>query len=134
MPHFKWESGGIQAPDWAKKVLETLNLPTSLPKLNVSWYANGGLPDVGELFVAREAGPELVGTMNGHSAVANNDQIIEGIKQGVYEAVMSAMSQQKGGTSRVEIVADKQGIFKVVQSGAEEYAMQTGESPFPIPI
>lgn len=132
MPHFKWESGGIQAPNWAKGILEALNLPTTLPKLNVEWYANGGLPTKGELFVAREAGPELVGRMGSHNAVANNGQIIDGIKQGVYEAVISAMSQQKTGTSRVEIIADKDGIFKVVQTGAEEYAMQTGESPFPV--
>ena len=33
------------------------------------------------------------------TAVANNDQIVEGIKRGVYESVMAAMSQQgnKGG-------------------------------------
>lgn len=128
MPHLTWGSEPVGG--WIADVLSALNLPTSLPKLNVSWYANGGLPTKGELFMAREAGPELVGKMGNHNAVANNDQIIEGIKQGVYEAVMNAMSQQSGGTSRVEIVADEKGIFKVVQQGAKEYTMQTGESAF----
>ena len=54
-------------------------------------FASGGFPS-GDLFVANENGPELVGTMGGRTAVANNDQIVEGIKIGVYEAVSSAMS------------------------------------------
>lgn len=50
-------------------------------------FANGGFPEDGQLFIANEAGPELVGTMNGHAAVANNMQIVDGIKQGVIEAL-----------------------------------------------
>lgn len=53
-------------------------------------FATGGFPSEGELFVAREAGPEMVGTIGGRTAVANNDQIVEGIRQGVYEAVTAA--------------------------------------------
>lgn len=55
-------------------------------------WASGGFPDTGELFIAREAGPELVGTINGHTAVANNNQIVEGIasaNEGVISAVYS---------------------------------------------
>ena len=46
---------------------------------NMLGYASGGFPDTGELFVAREAGPELVGTIGGKTAVANNDDIVAGI-------------------------------------------------------
>lgn len=53
--------------------------------------AGGGFVDSGQLFVAREAGPEMVGTIGGRTAVANNDQIVEGIRQGVFEAVSAAM-------------------------------------------
>ena len=59
---------------------------------NALGYASGGFPDTGELFIAREAGPELVGTINGHTAVANNNQIVEGIasaNEGVVNAVYS---------------------------------------------
>ena len=38
------------------------------------------------MFIAREAGPELVGTIGGQAAVANNDQIVEGIAAGVASA------------------------------------------------
>lgn len=53
-------------------------------------YATGGLPDVGEFFMARESGPELVGRIGNKNAVANNDQIVEGISAGVYNAMVSA--------------------------------------------
>jgi hypothetical protein len=55
-------------------------------------FAKGGFPPEGQLFVSREAGPEMVGTIGGHTAVANNDQIVEGIRQGVYDAVTAANS------------------------------------------
>lgn len=55
-------------------------------------YASGGFPPTGQMFIAREAGPELVGTIGGKTAVANNDQIIQGIAQGVYDAMVRANS------------------------------------------
>ena len=56
-------------------------------------YANGGFVDNATLFYANENGiPEMVGQIGNHAAVANNDQIIEGIKRGVMEA-MNASNQ-----------------------------------------
>lgn len=45
--------------------------------------ANGGFVNEGQLFIAREAGAEMVGAMGRRTAVANNDQIVEGISAGV---------------------------------------------------
>ena len=50
-------------------------------------YASGGAPGSGQLFVAREAGPELVGTLGGHTAVMNNDQIVASVSAGVARAI-----------------------------------------------
>ena len=55
---------------------------------NILGFASGGFPDRGQLFLAREAGAELVGSIGGHTAVANNDQIVEGITEGVRDANM----------------------------------------------
>ena len=55
-------------------------------------FASGGFPDAGQLFIAREAGAEMVGSLSGHTAVANNDQIVEGIREGV-EAAMERQNQ-----------------------------------------
>ena len=40
-------------------------------------YANGGLPPVGQLFIANEKGPELVGQIGGQSFVANQNQMMD---------------------------------------------------------
>ena len=60
-------------------------------------YANGGFPDVGEMFLARENGPEMIGRIGGRSAVANNQQITEGIKQAVIDGMMQ-VSMMSGGS------------------------------------
>lgn len=79
---------GIFGGDFQIKKIEYLDMNFNVPK-----FANGGFPEEGQLFVAREAGAEMVGSMGGRTTVANNDQIVEGISQGVYEAVISANSQ-----------------------------------------
>lgn len=67
-------------------------------------FASGGFPDKGSLFIANEAGPEMVGTMGGRTAVANNEQIVAGIARGVYDAVTAAMSNgNRGGTTVLNI-------------------------------
>ena len=50
-------------------------------------YAEGGLPNGSQLFWAREKGPELVGTLGGHTAVMNNDQIVASVSSGVAKAI-----------------------------------------------
>lgn len=49
-------------------------------------FAGGGFVGSGEMFIAREAGPKMVGTIGSHTAVANNDQIVSGIAGGVAAA------------------------------------------------
>ena len=54
-----------------------VNLP------NIPYFKDGGFVDEGQLFIAREAGAEMVGAIGRKTAVANNDQIVEGISTGV---------------------------------------------------
>lgn len=102
----------------------------SVPSFSVNWYASGGFPENGEMFVAREAGPEMVGRMGKKNAVANNNQIIEGIKAGVFEAVMDAFnasgafnqkSQEKNVTLELLIKADSETLYRVVRKGKQKY-------------
>ncbi len=58
-------------------------------RFDVEMFAAGGFPRAGELFIAREAGAEMVGNIGGKTAVANNDQI----ERAIYNAVLTAMSQ-----------------------------------------
>lgn len=94
-------------------------------------FADGGFPDTGELFVAREAGPELVGRINGKTAVANNDQIVSGISSGVYNAMIGAMS--KGNRNNTTVTAifqvDGKQVAKQVINAHNKEVIQTGRSP-----
>lgn len=94
-------------------------------------YASGGFPTVGQLFVAREAGPEMVGTIGNKPAVANNDQITSAISSAVYNAVVSAMSGFGGNTQvNVSLEGDANEMFRVVRREALTYQDRTGNPAF----
>jgi hypothetical protein len=95
----------------------------------IQQYAGGGLPNQGQMFVAREAGPELVGTIGGNTAVMNNDQIVASVSAGVYQAVVAAMSQGAMNVS-FDVQGDPYGIFKVTQKQASDYKRRTGRPAF----
>lgn len=58
----------------------------SLPGMNIPAYANGGFVPKGDLFLANENAPEFVGSIGNRTAVANNNQIVQGIASGVQHA------------------------------------------------
>lgn len=73
---------------------------TLLGARTIPRFAEGGYPVTGQLFLAREAGPEMVGSIGSRTAVANNGQIVEGISygveaanEGVINAILSATQQ-----------------------------------------
>lgn len=88
----------------------------SLPHFSVDWYANGGFPQTGQLFAARESGPELVGQIGNRTAVANNDQIVDAVSEGVFKAVVSAMDgkQQQGNGGDVVLMIDGEKIGRII--------------------
>lgn len=63
---------------------------------NIQQFASGGLARGSQLFWAREAGPELVGTLGGHTAVMNNDQIVASVSDGVARAIASIKFHMTG--------------------------------------
>lgn len=67
----------------------------------VGRFASGGFVTSGDLFMAREAGPEFVGSIGGRTAVANNDQIVEAVSDGVYRAMAPLVSGVGKGDTRV---------------------------------
>lgn len=122
MPHIGW--------DWSGGSINIGNFSFSLPRFNLQWYAKGGFPEAGQLFVANEAGPEMVGKMGSRNAVANNNQIVEGIKNGVFEAVLDAFNasgilerddSEKEVTLEFTLKADSETLYKVVRKGKKKY-------------
>lgn len=111
------------------------NLNKLISQLSINGYENGGFPVSGEMFLARENGlPEMIGKIGNKTSVANNGQIIEGIKAGVYEAVMTANAQNGGARVSLEVRADEGIIVKKATQGIREFIEQTGELPFPVPV
>lgn len=74
---------------------------------------------------------QISGAISTQSKINVDNSMIERMGQACYNAFVNAMKTE-GIKTNVKIEPDKDGIFKVVQTGAEEYAMQTGENPFPV--
>ena len=91
-------------------------------------FASGGFPAEGQMFIAREAGPEMVGSIGNRTAVANNDQIVSAVSQGVYNAVVQAMGQS-GGNQTVEAKVNDKVLFEVVLNRNRQETMRKGFNP-----
>ena len=116
-----------------KKIIRPLNkkLPKIFPK--IPEFAQGGFPNMGQMFIARERGPEMVGKIGSRNAVVNNNQIVEGVANGVYNAVVSAMAtvgNNQGSNVNINLVGDTKKIFKVVQQEGRNYQLATGNAVF----
>lgn len=87
-------------------------------------FASGGFPNEGQMFIARERGPEMVGSIGGRTAVANNDQIVQAVSDGVYNAVTAAMGNSNN-TDRpinVRVFLDS----REIKTGQQRLARATG--------
>lgn len=98
---------------------------------DIDFRAGGGFPDTGQMFIAREAGPELVGRIGRRTAVANNDQIVQGIASAVRSAMVGANSPNGGGTTRITVqnVLNGRAIGESVIEYHNGKVKQTGHSP-----
>ena len=104
------------------------SIDTKLINLSkIPLMAEGGLVNDGQMFIAREAGPELVGSIGNKTAVANNDQIVSAVSKGVYQAVVQAMGQS--GNQTVEAKVNDRVLFEVVVNRARQETMRTGYNP-----
>ncbi len=99
----------------------------SIPRL-----ANGGFVDEGQLFIAREAGAEMVGNIGRKTAVVNNDQIVESVSQGVYEAVQRANGENYASGNRpITVIVQMNGkeMYRQIVDENNAAIRATGFSP-----
>lgn len=90
--------------------------------------ATGGFPSMGQMFIAREAGPELVGTIGGRNAVVNNNQIVESVSAGVYKAVREAMGSGNR-SDKIVMTLDKKVLGEATIGYINGKTRQTGVTP-----
>lgn len=70
-------------------------------------FASGGLPDIGDIFIANEFGPELIGTINGRPAVVGYNEI-SGIRDAVYDSGETNAQLLNTVIELLQIVASKE--------------------------
>ena len=124
-------SSGIRSSSFPT-ISGTLLLGGSTVSAKLKAYAGGGFVDAGQLFVAREAGAEMVGSIGRRTAVANNDQIVEAVSNGVYKAVVAAMSNrtpERGKGQTVTAKVNDKTLFEVIVDYARNETVRTGSNP-----
>lgn len=95
-------------------------------------YATGGFPTTGEMFVAREAGPELVGNIGRKTAVVNNEQIVSSVSRGVAEANSEQNSLLREQNSLLRSLLEKEsGVYldgKKITENVEKHQRERGRT------
>ena len=121
---------------WAADVLGkdwggiSLLQKVSFSRITVPTYAEGGFPEQGQMFIAREAGAEMVGNIGRRTAVANNEQIVAGIAGGVAEAneEQNALLREQNSLLRALLEKDS-GVYldgKNLTNSVEKYQRERG--------
>lgn len=116
-------------PDWAPfntqsdhKVNYTMG---AIPQL-----ASGGIVDAGQMFVANEAGPEMVGKYGSKTGVVNNEQIVSAISEGVYKAVTSAsMGSSDSGGGEAIMNIDGRELARIILPHMNREGKRQGYKP-----
>lgn len=118
-----------KASRWSSDVLGVSykELPT-INEVSIRKMASGGFVPSGQMFIAREAGAEMVGNIGGRTAVANNDQIVEAVASGVAQAVRGSM----GDGGDINIYVD--GVLTKSVSAIERKNTRAGRTVIPVGV
>lgn len=108
-------SGKFSATGSSFEIINPYQSIIDLAKKQINNYASGGFPDYGSLFIANEAGPELVGTLGGRTAVVNNSQIENALYNAMRSAISEGQMSQQGGDIRVTLEVDGEVLAEVVE-------------------
>ena len=119
----------IKIPEWLGGGTLGFNLGMT-GKITLPRFAEGGFPEQGQMFIAREAGAEMVGNIGRRTAVANNDQIVAGIAGGVAEAneEQNVLLREQNSLLRAILEKDS-GVYldgKNLTNSVEKYQRERG--------
>ena len=148
-----WNSAIDTVKSWINKVIDALNRvgTVKIPKIQIGSVVllEGGtkylwsikhieaegdykIPS-GDVFLANDAGPEMVGRIGNHTSVANQDQIIEGIRRGVADgqAEQNQLLREqnkllRGILAKETSFGPSSGLGRTVKQSLDMYAALTG--------
>ena len=130
-----WFQINPTAASWTPGRKATGGLYTSGQWRPITAAASGGAFSTGQMFIAREAGPELVGSIGRSTAVMNNTQIVSSVAAGVYSAVVSAFSQyaatqnSQSGTANINVYVGGKQVTDVVIEEVNRRTSANGVCP-----
>lgn len=130
-----WFQINPTAASWTPGRKATGGLYTSGQWRPITAAASGGAFSTGQMFIAREAGPELVGSIGRSTAVMNNTQIVSSVAAGVYSAVVSAFSQyaatqnSQSGTANINVYVGGKQVTDVVVEEVNRRTSANGVCP-----
>ena len=130
-----WFKINPTAASWTPGRKATGGLYTSGQWRPVTAAASGGAFSTGQMFIAREAGPELVGSIGRSTAVMNNTQIVSSVAAGVYSAVVSAFSQyaatqnSQSGTANINVYVGGKQVTDIVIEEVNRRTSANGVCP-----
>lgn len=110
-------------------VIETVRASSGSRVSGIEGFSSGGFPPPGQLFYAREDGPELVGTIGGSTAVMNNGQIVEAVSVGVANAVATVMGSDGDSNINVVVMLDGEKIYDNQQRVKARRGYNIGMNP-----
>ena len=111
--------GAIRLTDELGKAGNTVGKAVATgPRPHIYTRASGGTVDKGDLFIAGEAGPEIVTSFGGESTVMNMDQIISTIAQSVALA--------NGGDITIPISLDGNMLDRVIVTAQQRQNLRSG--------
>ena len=120
-----WSGVKDTVGSWFSRSVASPSVSVSVPA-----YASGGFPEQGQMFIAREAGAEMVGSIGRRTAVANNDQIVSGIAGGVAEANEEQNTLLREQNSLLRAILEKDsGVYldgKNLANSVEKYQRERG--------
>lgn len=102
----------------------TLMSNVTINRFRPKLYADGGFPTRGDMFIANEKAPEYVGSINNKPAVANQNQIVDGISTGVARAMLSIKSPKQ--PIVIEATGDTEGLLDFIQFKEKDKDRQYG--------
>jgi hypothetical protein len=95
-------------------------------------FATGGFPETGQMFIAREAGAELVGNIGRKTAVVNNEQIVASVSRGVAEANSEQNSLLREQNTLLRALLEKEsGVYldgKRITNSVEKHQRERGRT------